>query len=214
MLEQYAELRARRPELSPEVWLRVNPGFGHGHSRKTNTGGEHSKHGVWHEELPACLARATRAGLRVTGVHVHIGSGADMEHLALVAKAGAGAQWNTALRELVEPILGHEAAVAAGLIEPCLIAFPDGYGDSFWADSTNSAKPAETNVRLEIIPCLDANYRTVASRSRRAMQGFSMGGFGAAKFAATFREFPPAQKAASFTVDDALKAMETAGTGG
>ena len=25
------------------VWLRINPGFGHGHSRKTNTGGEHSK---------------------------------------------------------------------------------------------------------------------------------------------------------------------------
>ena len=36
---------------------------------------------------------------------------------------------------------------------------------------------------------------------------------GAAKFAATFREFPPAQKAASFTVDDALKAMETAASG-
>ena len=26
------------------VWLRINPGFGHGHSNKTNTGGEHSKH--------------------------------------------------------------------------------------------------------------------------------------------------------------------------
>ena len=35
----------------------------------------------------------------------------------------------------------------------------------------------------------------------------------AAKFAATFKEFPPAQKAASFTVDDALKAMETAVSG-
>ena len=35
----------------------------------------------------------------------------------------------------------------------------------------------------------------------------------AAKFAATFKEFPPAQKAASFTVDDALKAMETAASG-
>ena len=28
------------------VWLRINPGFGHGHSNKTNTGGEHSKHGI------------------------------------------------------------------------------------------------------------------------------------------------------------------------
>jgi dienelactone hydrolase len=80
----------------------------------------------------------------------------------------------------------HEAAVAAGVIEPCIIVFPDGYGDSFWADSANSAKPAETNVKDEIIPYVDANYRTIGARERRAIQGFSMGGFGAAKFAAKF----------------------------
>jgi diaminopimelate decarboxylase len=87
MIEQYAALRAERPELSADITLRVNPGFGHGHSRKTNTGGEHSKHGIWHAELSEALGRAARTGLRVTGVHVHIGSGADMEHLALVAGA-------------------------------------------------------------------------------------------------------------------------------
>ena len=32
-----------------EITLRINPGFGHGHSQKTNTGGEQSKHGIWHE---------------------------------------------------------------------------------------------------------------------------------------------------------------------
>jgi diaminopimelate decarboxylase len=89
MVQQYAELRARRPALSDAITLRVNPGFGHGHSRKTNTGGEHSKHGVWHEELPACLGLAGRLGLRVSGLHLHIGSGADMEHLALVSGAAA-----------------------------------------------------------------------------------------------------------------------------
>ena len=31
-----------------DVTLRINPGFGHGHSRKTNTGGELSKHGIWY----------------------------------------------------------------------------------------------------------------------------------------------------------------------
>jgi diaminopimelate decarboxylase len=40
------------------VWLRINPGFGHGHSNKTNTGGEHSKHGIWHAELEQALAVA------------------------------------------------------------------------------------------------------------------------------------------------------------
>ncbi|HEY8121721.1 MAG TPA: diaminopimelate decarboxylase [Myxococcota bacterium] len=82
MLAQYAE---RVP--GGEVTLRVNPGFGHGHSKKTNTGGEHSKHGIWHEELPRALELAARARLRVTGLHLHIGSGADLEHLALVAGA-------------------------------------------------------------------------------------------------------------------------------
>ena len=82
----------------------------------------------------------------------------------------------------------HEAAVAAGTMAPCIIVFPDGYEDSFWADSANSVKPAETNIRSELIPYVDANFRTIASRERRAIQGFSMGGFGAAKFATKFPE--------------------------
>jgi diaminopimelate decarboxylase len=82
MIDQYAERGG-----GGEITLRVNPGFGHGHSRKTNTGGEHSKHGIWHEDLEACAQRAARLGLRVGGIHVHIGSGADLGHLARVAEA-------------------------------------------------------------------------------------------------------------------------------
>ena len=54
MLEQ---LGRRQP--GHRVWLRVNPGFGHGHSRKTNTGGPWSKHGIWHAYLDEAL-RARR----------------------------------------------------------------------------------------------------------------------------------------------------------
>ncbi|MCI0491369.1 MAG: hypothetical protein L0Z07_00360 [Planctomycetes bacterium] len=32
----------------------------------------------------------------------------------------------------------------------------------------------------------DANYRTLSARGQRVIRGFSMGGFGAAKFAETF----------------------------
>ncbi len=60
-----------------QVTLRVNPGFGEGHDRKVTTGGAHSKHGIWHEELPAVRDRAEALGLRVTGLHVHIGSGLE-----------------------------------------------------------------------------------------------------------------------------------------
>jgi diaminopimelate decarboxylase len=69
------------------VWLRINPGFGHGHSNKTNTGGEHSKHGIWHTELPAALAAVKQHGLHLVGLHMHIGSGVDYGHLQEVCAA-------------------------------------------------------------------------------------------------------------------------------
>jgi diaminopimelate decarboxylase len=69
------------------VWLRINPGFGHGHSRKTNTGGEHSKHGIWPADLPAALEAIARHGMRLVGLHMHIGSGVDYDHLAQVCDA-------------------------------------------------------------------------------------------------------------------------------
>lgn len=82
MIEQLA---AVAPDSA--VTLRVNPGFGHGHDRKVATGGPASKHGVWHAELPAALERCARAGLTVTGLHVHVGSGSDLAHLERVVGA-------------------------------------------------------------------------------------------------------------------------------
>jgi diaminopimelate decarboxylase len=55
MLEQLGRRRAGH-----RVWIRVNPGFGHGHSRKTNTGGEWSKHGIWHETLDEALRQVEK----------------------------------------------------------------------------------------------------------------------------------------------------------
>lgn len=69
------------------VWLRINPGFGHGHSQKTNTGGEHSKHGIWHGDLAAALAAVRQHGLDLVGLHMHIGSGVDYGHLQQVCDA-------------------------------------------------------------------------------------------------------------------------------
>jgi diaminopimelate decarboxylase len=82
MLEQLGQRAPGR-----EITLRINPGFGHGHSQKTNTGGEQSKHGIWHEQLSDVLLIADRHGLTITGLHMHIGSGTDLEHLAQVCGA-------------------------------------------------------------------------------------------------------------------------------
>ncbi|MDM2943910.1 diaminopimelate decarboxylase [Citrobacter sp. Cm038] len=82
MLEQLGQ-------VSPghRVWLRVNPGFGHGHSQKTNTGGENSKHGIWYSDLPAALDVIQRYKLNLVGIHMHIGSGVDYGHLEQVCGA-------------------------------------------------------------------------------------------------------------------------------
>lgn len=82
MISQLGEVAPGR-----NITLRVNPGFGHGHSQKTNTGGEQSKHGIWHEQIDDCLRRADQYGIGVTGLHMHIGSGTDLEHLAQVCGA-------------------------------------------------------------------------------------------------------------------------------
>ncbi|AKC59835.1 diaminopimelate decarboxylase [Blochmannia endosymbiont of Polyrhachis (Hedomyrma) turneri] len=66
------------------VWLRINPGFGSGHSKKTNTGGENSKHGIWYKDIPLALSYVHRYGLRLLGFHIHIGSGVDYNILSKV----------------------------------------------------------------------------------------------------------------------------------
>lgn len=82
MLEQLGQVSAGH-----RVWLRVNPGFGHGHSQKTNTGGENSKHGIWYGDLPQALAKIQQYGLTLAGLHMHIGSGVDYQHLERVCDA-------------------------------------------------------------------------------------------------------------------------------
>lgn len=73
-------------------------------------------------------------------------------HLHGIGGTHNGGQINTV------PV-SHESAVSAGLKEPCIIVFPDGYNDSFWADAVNVAKPAETNIMQEIIPHVEAGRR-------------------------------------------------------
>ncbi|WP_442484492.1 diaminopimelate decarboxylase [Aeoliella sp. SH292] len=82
MISQYGE---RAPGKT--ITLRINPGFGHGHSQKTNTGGEQSKHGIWHQQIEECIERTAEHKVTIAGLHMHIGSGTDMEHLSQVSAA-------------------------------------------------------------------------------------------------------------------------------
>ncbi len=82
MIEQFGRRAPGR-----QITLRINPGFGHGHSRKTNTGGDQAKHGIWHEQIGMCLETVERYQTVIGGLHMHIGSGTDMEHLSQVCAA-------------------------------------------------------------------------------------------------------------------------------
>jgi diaminopimelate decarboxylase len=70
-----------------QITLRINPGFGHGHSQKTNTGGKQAKHGIWFARIAECLELFAKHRLAVAGLHMHIGSGSDLQHLSQVCGA-------------------------------------------------------------------------------------------------------------------------------
>ncbi|HDS1235272.1 diaminopimelate decarboxylase [Pluralibacter gergoviae] len=145
------DMLAQLGAVSPghRVWLRVNPGFGHGHSQKTNTGGENSKHGIWHSDLPAALAVMQRYGLRLVGIHMHIGSGVDYGHLEQVCGA--------MVRQVVEFGQDLEAISAGGGL-----SIPYRYGEEaintdhyygLWnAAREQVAKHLGHPVKLEIEP--------------------------------------------------------------
>ena len=69
-IRELAEAGYRGP-----IAMRVNPGFGHGHVQACDTGGPSSKHGIWHEDLDGPIAMARDAGLRIEGLHAHVGTG-------------------------------------------------------------------------------------------------------------------------------------------
>lgn len=74
MIDALKSARYRGP-----IGVRLNPGFGHGHVRATDTGGPSSKHGIWHEEADAVKRAATEAGYPIVLLHAHVGSGPSVD---------------------------------------------------------------------------------------------------------------------------------------
>jgi len=72
-----------------------------------------------------------------------------------------------------------DAAIRAGQAPPAIVVLVNGLRDSMYCD-TRDGRPVETVVVRELIPHVDAAYRTIAQRRARAIEGYSMGGFGAA----------------------------------
>ena len=70
---------------------------------------------------------------------------------------------------------------------PSIVVVPAGHA-GYWSDwynsGTNGPPAYETFVTQQLIPLVDANFRTIAKRSQRAVMGDSMGGYGALMLAA------------------------------
>ena len=74
-----------------------------------------------------------------------------------------------------------DGAIRAGKTPPLLVVFANGLNASMWCDSKDGRVPMETVVVKELVPHVDATFRTIASREGRLIEGFSMGGYGAAR---------------------------------
>lgn len=81
-----------------------------------------------------------------------------------------------------------DRAMREGKLPPTLIVFPNGMAESMWVNSKDGKVPMETVLVDELIPQVDANFRTIASRTGRLIEGFSMGGYGAARLGFKYPE--------------------------
>lgn len=75
------------------------------------------------------------------------------------------------------------AEIAAGRIGEVIYVFPNGGARSRYADWPDGRVKAETWIVQELIPHIDATYRTIGTREARAASGYSMGGDGSVRLA-------------------------------
>jgi enterochelin esterase-like enzyme len=88
---------------------------------------------------------------------------------------------NALVRKLLE-------AYKKGTMPEVIVVAPRGRSGSGWKDNPGDMK-AETVTMKSLIPHIEKTYRAIPERDARAVEGFSMGGGGALRFAFKFPEF-------------------------
>jgi endo-1,4-beta-xylanase len=69
-----------------------------------------------------------------------------------------------------------------------IMVFPNGGRATMYQDSAVGRFLAETTFLKELLPHIDATYRTIAARHGRCIEGFSMGGRGSTHLAMKYPE--------------------------
>lgn len=91
-------------------------------------------------------------------------------------------------RRSTQVVRYFEQAINEGRLPELFIVFPDGDNDRFYTDGVDGRSPVERMIIEDLIPHVDRQYPTIADRTGRLLEGFSMGGFGALKLAAKYPE--------------------------
>ena len=90
----------------------------------------------------------------------------------------------------VLPLL--DSMIASGEVPPLIAVMPDAPWSrrgSYYVDSAHAeGRPVETALMRELLPHIDASYRTIVRRNARAVGGYSMGGYGALRYALAWPE--------------------------
>ncbi|MGW6280646.1 alpha/beta hydrolase-fold protein [Kribbella sp. NPDC055071] len=153
---------AAAPSDQPAV---VRPGTITAASLRSPTLGENIDYNVY---LPAGYAESTQ---RYPVLYLLHGRGDSM------------AAW-TQVKSRLDELIG------SGEIPPTIAIMPDApwsnragwYVDSAYTGS-DPGRPVETAFFRDLVPSIDAAYRTIADRTGRAIAGYSMGGAGALRYA-------------------------------
>jgi S-formylglutathione hydrolase FrmB len=91
-----------------------------------------------------------------------------------VTPATDGLRWRPPLQDVLDPVFGRMG------VPPMNVVIPDGWsrwGCGQWVDSPVTGN-FEQYVLRDVIPHVDATYRTISASRSRGVFGFSSGGFG------------------------------------
>jgi endo-1,4-beta-xylanase len=73
-----------------------------------------------------------------------------------------------------------DQAIRKGFLPPAIVVSVNGMVNSFYCDWAGGKRPMESVIIKDLIGHIDQTYRSIAGREGRVVQGYSMGGYGAA----------------------------------
>jgi enterochelin esterase-like enzyme len=90
--------------------------------------------------------------------------------------AGDASEWQS-----IGLLEAADRMIQAGQIDPMLVVLPNG-GANYWVNHADGTRWGDYLID-DVVPAVDARFRTLADRSGRAIGGLSMGGEGALRLA-------------------------------